>query len=367
MNIVWLSWKDRTHPQAGGAETVSGEIMCRLVRDGHKVYHITTRYPGSLSDEIIDGVRTLRVGGRYGVYTKAWKAYKTNELDNWAELVIDEMNTIPFASGFYSKRKNVLLAYQLARKVWFYQMRFPLSLVGYLAEPIYLRLIANRYSKVLTESASTKQDMVMYGFPYNRIHIFRIGMALQPLTSLQPKLSSATVLSLGSVRPMKRTLDAVMAFEHARDKNPAIRMIIAGDAGGPYGNKVRAYARRSRHAEAIDMKGRVTDEERLRLMREAKVILVTSVKEGWGLIITEANSQGTPAIAYDADGLRDSVQNKKTGLVVKNGDTAAMGDAIDQLQTDHTLYAKLQKSAWEWSKEFTFENSYQDFLRIITS
>jgi len=367
VNVVWLSWKDKTHPQAGGAETVSSEIMLRLVRDGHSVLHITTRYPGSLSDETIDGVRTLRVGGRYGVYIRAWRTYKANGLDDWVDLVVDEMNTIPFASCFYSRRKNILLAYQLARTVWFYQICFPFSLLGYLAEPIYLRLIARQYSKVLTESESTKQDMARYGFPQNRVHIFRIGMGLQPLKSLQAKPNPAIVLSLGSVRPMKRTLDAIKAFEIARDEDASIRMVIAGDASGPYGSSVSKYVKHSRHAASITMKGRVTDRERLRLVKEASVILVTSVKEGWGLIVTEANSQGTPAIVYDTDGLRNSVQDGKTGLVVRNGDFTAMGESIVQLHRNHELYSRLRESAWRWSNDFSFENSYQDFLRIITS
>ena len=70
-------------------------------------------------------------------------------------------------------------------------------------------------------------------------------------------------------------------------------------------------------------------------MRQASVILVTSVKEGWGLVVTEANSQCTPAIVYDVDGLRDSVQNGKTGVVVANNDYRAMGHAIVVLFKDN--------------------------------
>ena len=49
-------------------------------------------------------------------------------------------------------------------------------------------------------------------------------------------------------------------------------------------------------------------------MAEAHVLLMTSVREGWGLVVTEANACGTPAVVYNVPGLRDSVRNEETGL-----------------------------------------------------
>ena len=362
MKILWLTWKDRTHPLAGGAETVSGEIMDRLVRDGHEVKVITARYPDSLPSEIINGITIQRVGNRYTVYAKARSLYKS-ELNGWADIVIDEMNTLPFGSGFYNKTKNILLCYQLAREVWFHQMVFPMSRVGYHFEPFMLRKLAQVYPTVITESLSTKNDMKKYGF--RNINVFRIGMALEPIKTLKPKPQNHIILSLGAIRPMKRTLHAIKAFEFARDKNEKIKMIIAGDAKGSYARNVIKYIDKSRHANAIKVVGRVSSSEKIKLMQQAKIILVTSVKEGWGLIVTEANSQGTPAIAYDVDGLRDSVKNNETGLLCPNADYKTMGSQIVVLLSNTKKYELLRKNAWQWSKEFTFENSYTDFMKII--
>lgn len=365
MRIVWFSWKDRSHPLAGGAETVSGEIMDRLVRDGHSVKLITAMHTGAKEHETVEGLEIIRLGNRFTVYAKA-RRYFTENLSDWPDLVIDEMNTIPFGSAFVSKQKNVLLAYQLAREIWFYQMFFPVSLVGYLAEPLYLRLLSKKYSTVLTESNSTKQDMQKYGFQAKNIQTFRVGMALKPLDKLSEKQNQRIVLSLGAMRPMKRTLHAVKAFESARDKDSSLRMVIAGDTSGKYAQNVLSYIASSRHTSAIEVKGRVSNDVRLELMQTASVILVTSVKEGWGLIITEANSQGTPAIAYNVDGLRDSVKDNETGLLVANNDFATMGKAIVELINNPSKYETLRQKAWQWSKEFTFENSYQDFMSHIS-
>ncbi len=62
MKILWLSWKDKHHPYAGGAEVVLHELCKRLVADGHEVTILTARYPGSKKYDTIDGARIVRIG-----------------------------------------------------------------------------------------------------------------------------------------------------------------------------------------------------------------------------------------------------------------------------------------------------------------
>ena len=51
-------------------------------------------------------------------------------------------------------------------------------------------------------------------------------------------------------------------------------------------------------------------------MSRSHVIVVASIREGWGLIVTESNAVGTPALVYDSPGLVDAVKINITGLVV---------------------------------------------------
>jgi len=362
MNIIWFSWKDRWHPEAGGAETVSGEIMDRLARDGNNVYLITSSYPGANDQETKNGVNIIRGGNRYTVYVKAFLNHKRLFSDLKIDLVIDEMNTLPFWSGFYVKsQKKILLTYQLAKEVWFYQMKFPFSLIGYVLEPIMLFIIKYGYSQTVTESNSTKNDLKKYGF--KNIKVFSIGMALSPIAKLINKKNNGVILSLGAIRPMKRTLHAIKAFEFARDTNQKLKLIVAGDNSTKYAKRVIDYVKNSRHYSAIDIKGRVTAIEKISLMQSSEIILVTSIKEGWGLIVTEANSQGTPAIVYDVDGLRDSVKNNITGILSPNNNPREMGLNINKLLSNKQKNKSLREKAWSCSKKFTFEDSYRDFIK----
>jgi glycosyltransferase involved in cell wall biosynthesis len=363
VHITWFSWKDINHPEAGGAERVSDAIRKRLVVDGHRVTLITARYPGSQARETAAGVQTIRVGSRYSVYLKARRQYKKLPVQ---DLIIDEMNTIPFMASFYrGSAVPVLLTYQLARRVWFYQIAFPLSIIGYIVEPLYLHLISKRYQLVLTESNSTKQDLQRYGFREQDIVVFRVGMDIKRPAKLLAKKPSNTIIFLGALRPMKQPVDAIQAFEKACDQQPNLRLILAGNTAGSYAEKVRQYVKQSRHREAIDMRGRISEAEKSSLLQEAQLIIVTSIKEGWGLIVTEANSQGTPAIVYDTDGLRDSVQDSQTGLVVPAGDTTALSKALLELMANPQKREALRVAAFEHSKQFTYNQSYEDFSQAL--
>ena len=364
MNVLWLSWKDNKHPLAGGAEVVSTELRERLVKDGHNVRLLTSKPEGLKSYETTNGVGIVRNGGKYSVYYESKKYFKKN-MQKWPDLIIDEMNTLPFFGYQYSSKPTLLLTYQLARKVWFYQMMFPLSAIGYFLETIYLRFISKKYLLTLTESNSTKIDLIKHGFNTEDIRVFRVGMDIEPINHLHTNRPKNKILFLGSVRPMKRTLHAVKAFEIARDNNTDIRLDIVGDYSGPYGTRVYNHVQSSRHKEAIKFHGKVSLKEKQSILKSSSIILITSIKEGWGLIATEAAAYGVPAVAYNVDGLRDSIIDNETGLLAPSGDIKALSSAICNILNDREKLERMGRNALENSKQYTFENSYSDFVKTI--
>jgi glycosyltransferase involved in cell wall biosynthesis len=365
VRIVWFSWKDRGHPLAGGAEVVADQLATRLAKGGHQVTLVAGGFPGAQLELSRGGYRIIRVGGRYTSYFQAWRYYH-DHLRGQTDLVIDECNTMPFFAGWYTGAPTYLLFHMLCRQIWFYEFPFPLSVVGYLAEPVYLRLL--KRTPIITVSDSTKRDLTRHHlFKPSAITIIPEAVELPPVrsTAAVTKAAHPTLLILGSIRPMKRTLDAIIAFELARDHNAKLRLTIAGNADHPYGRRVLGYIKASRHATAITYAGSVPNAQKLQLLRRAHAILVTSVKEGWGLIVTEAAGQGTPAIAYNADGLRDSIQDGVTGLLTPKNTPEAMAATITALLTDKARYTKLQRAAHTAARKLTFDRTYQAFKRAL--
>lgn len=380
MKLLWLTWKDLQHPLAGGAEVVNEELAKRLTQDGHEVTFLVGGYTGGAPEETRDGFRIIRVGGRFSVYWHAYRYYKMH-LQGWADLVVDEVNTIPFFAKYYVQEKNILFVHQLAREIWFYQMPFPVSLVGYVLEPLYLWALRDRTT--ITVSKSTQRDLMRYGFKKENIHIISEGIQVEPLKELSPKPvadsllvtrnSCLTLLSLGAIRPMKRTLDIIKAFEIIRADTRYstlatrnLRLVLAGDTTGKYAEKVLQYIEQSPFRADIEVLGHVSAEKKLNLMRNSHALAVTSVKEGWGLVVTEAASQGTPAVVYNVDGLRDSVQHRNTGLVCTKNMPEDLAANLVNLLTVPEFYDHLRTRAWEWSKEVTFERGYAEFKEILS-
>lgn len=110
--------------------------------------------------------------------------------------------------------------------------------------------------------------------------------------------------------------------------------------------------------------GRVSLHEKHRLMAEAHALLMTSVREGWGLVVTEANACGTPAIVYNVPGLRDSVNDQLTGLVVPSS-PSSLSDAMIRVTTDGGLYSRLVAEGRRWSGTFSFDETARQFGQAV--
>lgn len=363
MKILWFTWKDRKNPLAGGAEVVNEGLAKKLVENGHEVILLVAGFRGALNEEFIDGYKVIRLGNKWTVYWQSYKYYKRH-LVGWADLIIDEINTVPFFCKLYVKEKNIILCYQLCREIWFYQMFFPLSLIGYMAEPLYLWLL--RKQIVLTESESTKKDMQNYGFKKDKIHVFSVGIEIAPVKDLDKvhKFEKPTILVFGAIKATKRTDHVVRAFEIAKEKIINLQLVMVGSTEGEYGAKVLKMIKTSKYKDSIEYLGRVDTTKKIELMQKSHLIGVTSVKEGWGLIVTEAGSQGTPSVVYDVDGLRDAVEGGLAGYIC-NTNPRALAETIVHAIKDKNLYDTQRINAWIKAKATTLDIGYRQFLNIV--
>jgi len=368
VNILWLTWKDHGHPTAGGAEVVLRELSRRLIRDGHSVTWLTCGYTGTEQLESIDGINIIRIGRNRYIHSLQAFTYYARKLKDKFDIVIEVVNTAPYFSVFFGKKSRRFLFYhQLAGSVWFHEARPPMSYVGrYVLEPLATRLLSRADVKTITVSESTKRDLAHFGFKKERTHIISEGIQLKPIPRLGSieKFTDPTILSLGALRAMKRTMHQISAFERARQQMPNLRLKIAGSAEGSYGHKVLNRINQSPYANDIEYLGKVTEQTKIQLMQKSHLIAVTSIKEGWGLIVTEAASQGTPAVVYDVDGLRDSVRNGETGIITTQS-PGALAEGILTMLENQEQYSRMREAAWRWSKQITFNNAYKDFKKIL--
>ena len=110
--------------------------------------------------------------------------------------------------------------------------------------------------------------------------------------------------------------------------------------------------------------GRIGRSELWERMSRAHVLISTSVREGWGLVVTEANALGTPAVAYAVPGLRDAIQDGRTGLLVAP-DPRSLADAITDFLQNARLYQALREDAMRWGERFTWDRTAARLLDVL--
>jgi glycosyltransferase involved in cell wall biosynthesis len=327
------------------------EIARRLVAAGDTVEWFTAAFPQAPPDEAIEGVRLVRVGRQWTVHWHAFRRYRRRIRQDF-DAVIDEVNTFPFFTPLWAGIPVFMLIHQLAREVWWYESRFPLSLVGFALEPLYLRLYTR--VKTFTISQSTKSDLLRLGLK-GPITILPIGVETITAPAAR-KTTTPTFLYVGRLAASKRIKDIVQAFALFHRNVGFAALWLIGNGPRAYEEELRELARRLGVFSDVHILGRVSTAEKHRRMAEAHMLLMTSVREGWGLAVTEANACGTPAVVYDVGGLRDAVQHEVTGLVVPPR-PSELATAMLRLWTDTVLYDKLRAEALRRSSLLSFDTS----------
>ncbi len=356
-HILILNWRDITHPRGGGAEKVTHEMARRWVAWGHQVTLFCAAYPGALTEESIDGVHVIRRGRQHTVHWEAYRYYRRC-LRGRCDVIIDEVNTIPFFAPFYAREPVIMYSNQLAREVWRYEAPFPLSAVGYAAEPLYLQ--AYRRTPLMTISRSTADDLRRLGLsgPCTIIPMSIDTGAPDTLPSMGTKERCLTLAFVGRVVPSKRVDHIIQALKHLHQASVCeARLWIIGAWDDMY--------RRALDRQIVDLDllghvaffGSVDQATKECLMARAQLLVMTSIREGWGLVVTEANALGTPAVVYDVPGLRDSTCDGKTGLVCREKAPAALARAILTLRDDPALYARLRDQAWATAKQLSWDET----------
>jgi len=363
--ILILNWRDILHPRAGGAEKVTHEVARRWVSWGHRVTMLTATFPGATAHEVIDGVRVVRLGSQATVHWEAYRYYR-RRLRGQCDVIIDEVNTIPFFAPLYAREPVVMYSNQLAREVWRYEAPFPLSAVGYLAEPWYLQ--AYRHTPIMTISASTAHDLRRLGLrgPSRIIPMSIDTRPLPVLPAMTTKEEDLTLVFVGRVVPSKRVghMIEALALLHRSGLERA-RLWIIGSWEERYRRELNGQIAKLGLHDRVTFYGRVDATQKERLLARAHLFVMTSVREGWGLVVTEANAVGTPAVVYNVPGLRDSTRHGETGLVCPHNTPMDLARTIAALNADSALYMRLRQRAWAESGELSWDRTAREAWTAI--
>jgi glycosyltransferase involved in cell wall biosynthesis/O-antigen/teichoic acid export membrane protein len=355
LRVLFVNWRDVRNPEAGGAEVWTHEVAKRWVAAGHDVWLLSSRFPGARRMESVDGVRIMRAGRlRTGTFHLRVQL-KLARLRGF-DVVVDEINGFGFLTPLWRRRLPVVvgLIHQLAADVWDAELPRPLAAIARRVEPSMLRLYRN--VPMVAVSESTRSDLDALGL--EDLSVVRGGIDAVPELGGIAKEHAPTFLFVGRLARNKRPDHAVEAFRAIRAERPDARLWIVGR--GPMEAELRASL-----PEGAELLGHVSRAELYERMARAHALLVPSVREGWGLVVIEANAVGTPAVGYDVHGIRDSVRDGVTGRLVRAGSPDALAAGALALVANPLRYDETCDRARAWAGCFSWDRTAADFLAVL--
>ena len=362
MRLLVVNWQDRENPQAGGAELHLHEIFGRIAASGHQVTLLCGGWRGCAPRVTLDGIDVHRVGTRYTFPVHAHRYYRTTLAATRFDVLVEDINKIPLYTTTWGIRPVVALIPHLFGGTAFEEVPAPVATLVWLAErPIALAYGDSGYHAI---SNSTADDLVERGVRRERIRVIYPGIDTTLFTPLPAARASTPVFTyLGRLKKYKGIDVVLRAF--AQLKHPTAVLEIAGT--GDYREELERIARSIDHGDRVRFLGFIPESEKLALLRRSWALLFASPKEGWGITNLEAAACGTPVIASNSPGIRESVVDGQTGYLVRHGADADMAAAMDRIAQSPALVASLGQGGRRFAETFSWDKAARETIDHLQS
>lgn len=367
LNILVVNWQDLENPYAGGAEIHLHEIFGRLAGRGHRVTLLVSGWEGADAYTRADGMSIVRTGSRYTFPLHARRAFR-EIADGGFDVIVEDINKLPLFTPRWSDIPVVGLVPHLFGSTAFAQESFPVASMVWFAE----RLMPLVYDEIPFEviSESTAEDLVGRGFDRARITVSHPGIDHSVCTPHPDGLSATRaaepmIAYVGRLQRYKGVETVLRAVARLRGEGLTVRFVVAGK--GDDRSRLEKVAADLGVQAQVDFAGYISDHAKVGLLRSAWLNVYPSPKEGWGITNIEAAACGTPSLASDAPGLRESVVDGETGVLAPHGDVEAWAEAIRWLCDSRGRVDELGRAAVNYAARFTWEQTAGETEQLLYS
>ena len=352
MRILVVNWNDRENPNSGGAEVHLHEIFGRLAARGNRVDLLASGWNGSSPRAFLDGIDVHRTGTRYSFQFNARTYYREKLAGNRYDVIVEDLNKIPLYTPRWGGPPVVTLVHHLFGTTIFREAPPHMAASVWLAERGISFVYKGRPFEAVSES--TADDLAARGIPRKTIRVIYNGMDTEFFTpaanTRSPRPLFAYVGRLKKYKGVDLILQAFAILDH-----PDASLSIAGD--GDYREHLEDLASALGLEDRVRFLGFISAEEKRDLLRKAWASVFASPKEGWGLTNLETQASGTPVIASNSPGLRESLVPGETGILVPHGDTIALSAAMKRFIESPKLVETMGAAGRAFAGRFTWDNS----------
>ena len=365
MKSLILSWEYPPRVYGGLGRHVHG-LATGLASAGHAVTVVTQHAPNSAYDEVVDGVRIVRVpedaphvpSTDLLAWTMAFNhALGRAALSACADWTPDVVHAHDWLVAHAAKTvKDViglpLVATVHATEAGRHQGWLPsASSRAIHTVEWWLTFEARR---VITCSSYMRWETTrLFDLPPAKVEVVPNGIDVSAWSPDRGAVAAcraryadgdAPLLVFAGRLEYEKGLQTVLeAMPRLRRRHPGLRLVIAGI--GTHEAELRVLARRLRLGRAVTLAGFLESDELAALVAAADCAVVPSIYEPFGLVALEAAACGTPLVVADVGGLREFVEHGLTGLRFSPGDPAALASCVSSLLNDEVLARRMVRSA----------------------
>jgi len=348
--VRMVAWRDLDDPEAGGSELHADRVATAWAAAGLDIELRTSMVAGAALETRRHGYRVTRRGGRYEVFSQVL-AEGMSHRGPRPDAVVDIWNGVPFFSPLWFHGPRLTVLHHVHGEMWRMALSSAPAAVGDFVERRAAPLLY-RSTPIATLSGSSRDEIVArLGLPEGHVHVVEPGIDRR-FTPGGERSATPLVVAVGRLVPVKRYDRLFEALAVAKRTTPELRAVVVGEG---YERPRLEAARRALDAdEWIELPGHIDDGALLELYRSAWVVASASLREGWGMTLTEAAACATPAVATDIAGHRDAVEDSVTGVLVH--DVADLGTSLARVLGDSALRDELSAAAlkraarYDWAR-----------------
>ncbi len=358
-SIDVVAWRDFDDPEAGGSELHAHRILAAWSHAGLTVNMTTSTVAEAPPFMRREGYMITRRVGRYSIFPRTMISGVLGHLGRGDGLV-EIWNGMPFLSPLWARCPRIVFLHHVHAEMWKMVLPKGMAEAGnamerWIAPPVYRR------SQIITLSSSSKREIVeQLRLPAKNINVVPPGV--EPHFSPGTRRSEVPlVVAVGRLVPVKRFELLIEALVKLKPGHPELQAVIAGE--GYERPMLEELIRKEGAEDWISLPGYVDQDELVDLYRRAWVVASSSLREGWGMTVTEAGACGTPSVVTRISGHEDAVVDGTTGFLVDTTD--GMVETLDSVLTDEILRKRLGSAAFEHASRFSWDSTARQALAVL--
>jgi len=354
----------------GGAEKRIYELGKRLAMKGNDVHLFGVKWwtgEDVIQKEgmVLHGVcekMELYVNGRRSVYEAI--IFSITLLPHLVKENFDviDVSAFPYFSCFTVKIVSIFKGTPMVttwHEVWgdyWYEYLGKIGIAGKLIE----RLVSMISNNSIAVSSLTKKGLESFGV--SNIHVVRNGIDLRKINEIKPSINTCDIIFIGRFIKEKNLDILIESVAHIKKDLPKIKCHIIGD--GPEKNRLFSQVSDLRLENNVKFFGFLDYDEVIAMIKSSKVLVLPSIREGFGIVVLEAFACGVPVVTVKSpQNAAYELVSEETGFIV-DLNVRELSDSIYKIITSDKLNKKFSGAAVRTAQEYDWDKMTIQLLDI---